>query len=170
MQLVISLHLFRTKCWRGEPAASSQCTWAGSAIAWCQANWSNAYEASWFSFESLFKSDNLMAPITVSCGQFPLPPPRRLTGKAEIYSCGVTTPMGYCSLLLWVSWLAALQMNLPNRGEICLVSGVHALLGALCTCDKYMCKLLGPCFNVHCDPYMLSAGPKEWQYSRFSNI
>lgn len=111
-----------------------------------------------------------MGPITVSCGRFPLPPPRRLTGKAEIYSCGVTAPMGYCSLLLRVSWLAALQMNLPNRGEVFLVSGVLALLGALCTCDKYICKLLVPRFSVPHDPYMLSAGPKGWQCSRFSNI
>lgn len=111
-----------------------------------------------------------MGPITVSCGQFPLPPPRRLTGKAEIYSCGVTTPVGYCSLLLRVSSLAALQMNLPNRRDVFPVSGVLALLGALCTCDKYICKFLGPRFSVCRDPYMLSAGPKEWQCSRFSNV
>lgn len=69
-----------------------------------------------------------MGPITVSCGQFSLPPRRCLLGKAEIYSHGAATPMGYCSLLLRVSRLAALQMNLPDRREVFPVSGVLGLL------------------------------------------
>jgi len=116
------------QCRRGEPAAPSHGTCAGSAVAWWQGDGSNAYGASVFPFQSSFKSDNLMGPITVSCGQFPLPPPRRFPGRAEIYSHGAATPMGYCSLLLPVSQLAALQMNLPNRGEVFPVSEVLGLL------------------------------------------
>lgn len=69
-----------------------------------------------------------MGPITVSCGRFPLLPPRRLPGKAEIYSRGAAILMGYCSLLPRVSRLAALHMNLPKRGEVFPVSGVLGLL------------------------------------------
>lgn len=69
-----------------------------------------------------------MGPITVSCGRFPLPPPRLLPGKAEIYSRGTAALTGYCSLLLQVSWLAALQMDLPTRGEVFPISGVLGLL------------------------------------------
>lgn len=68
-----------------------------------------------------------MGPITVSCGQFPLPPPRRLTGKAEIYSCGVTTPMGYCSLLLQVlAGCSPDESSKQERGLPCLWSACIA--------------------------------------------
>lgn len=173
-----NVDLVGCKCGQQFPFSCSEPQWllgtlsapegrAGSVVTWQQRDWSNAHGAGLFPFQSLFKSDNLMGPIPVSCGQFHLSPPGRLPGKAEVDSRDAAAPMDSCSLLLPVSQLAPLHTSLlHSRGLPCLWGAWLALE----PCAPVMWKLLGARLGVCCDPHGLSAGSEEWQCSRFKEI
>lgn len=127
-------------------------------------------KSSWSKFVPLsesLESDNLMGPLPVSCGQFPLSPPRRLPGRAETDSHDAATPMDCCSLLLPVSQLAARHMSRPNSRSLPCLWGAWL---ALESCAPVIWKLLATRFGVCCESHGLSAGSKEWQCSKFKEI